>query len=352
LKPRLLFIKHKDFNARTVDNDISILKQKYNVKLYNVKIGRNLTFISGFLKMFLYLIFNIYRFKVIYIWFGDYHSYLPALFAKIFNKKCILCLGGYDAHWIIPGKARSIKEKFRKFCVIKSVKYATYVLPVSNWLAEFVCDVAEKNKIKVAYCCINPEVFEIEKDINKIDLKSKKENIVLTVGGGGILYETKRKKIDYFIEVANHFNKNYPEYNARFIVIGHNENTVTYDYLKKFIKEKNIEILPEINDPEILRKYFQKAKVYCQFSEYEAFGIAVIEAMLSDTIPIVYNGGAMPEVVGDAGIVINEYNVEKTAELIRQVFDGTYEHLRKKCRNRVLDNFTIENRKKILFKLI
>ena len=74
--------------------------------------------------------------------------------------------------------------------------------------------------------------------------------------------------------------------------------------------------------------------------------------MLNKCIPIVFNGGAMPEVVGDAGIIINNYNIEYTAGLIKDILDGKYAALTEKAKQRVKDNFTINHRKEILFKYI
>jgi glycosyltransferase involved in cell wall biosynthesis len=262
-----------------------------------------------------------------------------------FGKKCILCLGGYDAHWIVPDKTNTLKEKFRKFCVLKSIKYASVILPVSNWLAGFVKHLKSEDQIRVAYCCVNPRYLNDEKN-------PLKENWVLTVGGGGFLYETKRKKLDFFIEVGNYFSKSFPEYNAKFVLIGHNKDEITYNYLINFIKSPNVTILPPINDTAVLKEYFSKAKIYCQFSEYESFGIAVIEAMLNKTIPVVYNGGAMPEVVGDTGIVINDYDIKKTALIIKDIFDGKHDGLKAKTKQRVIDNFTTSSRKEIIFQYI
>ena len=138
MKPHLLFIKHKDFNARTVDNDLYILNENFSVTIKNVNTTKGFSFFTAFIRQFFYLLFNTYRFKVVFIWFGDYHSLLPVFFAKLFGKPCILNIGGYDADEILIGEPKSLKAKFRKFCVKYSVKNATKLLPVSNLIKEYL----------------------------------------------------------------------------------------------------------------------------------------------------------------------------------------------------------------------
>ena len=313
--------------------------------MLDVNIGKGFLGYFGFFSEFLFLIFHINKFDIFYIWFADYHSYLATAVAKIFKIKCYLCLGGYDAHIIVPGKPANLKDKFRKFCVIYSIKNASLLFPVSNWLSGFIKEIVDKDKIVVANCCIDVEKF-------KSHDKSKKENIILTIGGGGYLSETKRKKLDFFVEGGNYFSNQFPEYNAKFILIGHQPNNETYIYLKDLIKNPNIEILPVIDNPDELQIYLEKSKIYCQFSESEAFGIAVIEAMFNQSIPFVYNAGAPPEVVNGAGLILNDYDIILASNIIKEILDNKHEELRLKAKQRVLDNYTLNKRKEILFKYL
>ena len=69
-------------------------------------------------------------------------------------------------------------------------------------------------------------------------------------------------------------------------------------------------------------------------SIYEGFGLPVAEAMASGTVPIVSNCTALPEVVGDAGVIIDPFNVEDLAhELVAICRDET---LRNSLRERAI----------------
>ena len=56
---------------------------------------------------------------------------------------------------------------------------------------------------------------------------------------------------------------------------------------------------------EELHDAYRRASVYVQASRHEGFGLAVAEAMLAGCVPVVMNVTAMPEVVGDAGVLID-----------------------------------------------
>ena len=49
---------------------------------------------------------------------------------------------------------------------------------------------------------------------------------------------------------------------------------------------------------------FRRAGVYVQASLHEGFGMSLAEAMLAGAVPVVTAAGALPEVVGDTGVVI------------------------------------------------
>jgi glycosyltransferase involved in cell wall biosynthesis len=54
-------------------------------------------------------------------------------------------------------------------------------------------------------------------------------------------------------------------------------------------------------------------------SIYEGFGLPALEAMASGTVPIVGDNTSLPEVVGDAGIQVNPYEIDAIASALERV---------------------------------
>ncbi|GIV02519.1 MAG: glycosyl transferase family 1 [Fimbriimonadales bacterium] len=61
------------------------------------------------------------------------------------------------------------------------------------------------------------------------------------------------------------------------------------------------------------------ADLYLCPSRYEGFGLPVVEAMACGTPVVSSSGGALPEVVGDAGVVIPSWEPEEWARVIQEL---------------------------------
>jgi glycosyltransferase involved in cell wall biosynthesis len=71
----------------------------------------------------------------------------------------------------------------------------------------------------------------------------------------------------------------------------------------------NVVEVPFIPNEE-LPAHYGEASFYLQLSVSEGFGNALCEAMLCGCIPVVSEVGAMPEIVGDAGVVVPKRDVD------------------------------------------
>ena len=86
-----------------------------------------------------------------------------------------------------------------------------------------------------------------------------------------------------------------------------------YSEHEKLIKksEGKVKFLGQVTDDE-LSKLYKGAKAFLALSQDEDFGITPVEAMLSGTPVIAYNGGGYKETVinGKTGILFDDYSVE------------------------------------------
>jgi len=82
----------------------------------------------------------------------------------------------------------------------------------------------------------------------------------------------------------------------------------------------NIKLAGYLTDSEVLSLY-EEVDVFVYPSLYEGFGLPVLEAMACGCPVIASNVSSLPEVVGEAGLLVDPYNVEALARAIRTVLD-------------------------------
>jgi glycosyltransferase involved in cell wall biosynthesis len=81
---------------------------------------------------------------------------------------------------------------------------------------------------------------------------------------------------------------------------------------------QHVRLVGRVSDEE-LRAVMQSARALIHASVYEGFGLTPVEAMVAGTATIVSSGGSLPEVVGDASLVLDPRDDEGWAAAIRQV---------------------------------
>jgi glycosyltransferase involved in cell wall biosynthesis len=116
------------------------------------------------------------------------------------------------------------------------------------------------------------------------------------------------------------------------------------------VASENVELTGWLSD-EDLHERFRRAAVYVQASRHEGFGLAVAEAMLAGCVPVVMDVTAMPEVVGDAGILISSQEPKVVAAGVRDALEkGPEGGLR--ARERILHEFPMERRREGLLRVV
>jgi glycosyltransferase involved in cell wall biosynthesis len=147
-----------------------------------------------------------------------------------------------------------------------------------------------------------------------------------------------RKGIRAFVEAAAAL----PD--VEFVVAGKDAGDGALESLRA-IAGPNVSFAGFVSDSE-LDDLYRRASVYVQASQHEGFGMSVAEAMLAGAIPVVTPSGALPEVVGDAGIVTSD-----VADGIRRALEAGPEE-RAAARSRVVGEFPLSMRVEGLQRLV
>ncbi|BAZ06804.1 glycosyltransferase family 4 protein [Calothrix sp. NIES-3974] len=101
----------------------------------------------------------------------------------------------------------------------------------------------------------------------------------------------------------------------KFWKVGSDFTEVQKQFISNHKLEDNIHYLGQPNKA-LLLKLYNAADILLAPSLHEGFGITLIEAMACGTPVITSNTSAMPEVVGNAGILVNPTNPEEIASAI------------------------------------
>lgn len=327
-KEKLLFIYTN--LSPFVQGDLDILKSHYQVTAFRFNLNRPHQLIIHFIYQFFWLLFRIWSFSKIYIWFGDYHSFLPVFFAHLTKKKSFLVIGGYDVCRIKSLGYGSFKNPVRGFMTRFSMNHCTLNLCVSEYIKRKMHFIAPKAQSILLYngvsLALPTESFS-------------KENTVMTIGKINSQKRILVKGIDIFVETASLL----PD--TRFIIVGCTEGLLQKKY---HTLPSNLTVYPYIAHEKLIELY-RKAKVYCQFSVIESFCLTLAEAMLYDCVPVVSNVGAITEITGGLGFIVNKKHKEEIVESIQKALKTPDSD---SYRKRIEQYFLFTTRQKTLLQII
>ncbi len=276
--------------------------------------------------------------------FAGYHTVIPVLLGKIFNKKVIIQCGGTDAMHLPHIDYGNYRKKWLKLATVFSFKNCSLILPVSRALVK--SDYKFDPNAPHAQGLLNL-IPNLKTTIEVVpngfdygfwkDVKEKEPFTFVTVATG--ISKKNRalvKGIDLLLEAAAHFR------NYNFILIGdeHFRTDLT-----------NVKVLPKLNQNEI-RDYFQKTQFYLQLSASEGFPNALAEAMLCGCVPIGSDVGEIPEIIGSAGFILFKKEISQLIQILNRLPEHDLYALRKKATESIQHRYGYEIRKKKLIQIL
>jgi len=307
-------------SSPVIEADKRFLEKLYTVESFFYRGGDLRQILKAQMGLLLWLLRHIWTSSLVFIWFADLHAFMPTFLARILGRKSVILVGGYDA---ARDKALGYGvhlSPVKSFIVKASCKLATRVFAVSKFtqgeINRFI-----GGKSGVLYNSINVRGGSAACSVPRVD--------VITVCGTKDVGTVIRKGVDFFAKVAREM----PD--VRFIAVGLEGEA--REFLERG-RSQNLTVWGRVPH-EVICSLLREAKVACQFSRYEAFGLAIGEAMVMGCVPVGLNCGGTPEVIGDTGFLIDRLSVRDAVQAIERALNAP-DALREKARRRVQTLFS------------
>jgi glycosyltransferase involved in cell wall biosynthesis len=136
-----------------------------------------------------------------------------------------------------------------------------------------------------------------------------------------------RKNVDGLIRAFHHLRNKYGVNDTALVIAGgrgwlYNE---TLALIRELQLEQSVFLVGRVVDEE-LHKLYVSARCHVHAAHYEGFGLPPLEAMACGTPTIVSNVSSLPEVVGDAALLVDPSNWEEIAVAIHRLLSDHQLH--------------------------
>jgi glycosyltransferase involved in cell wall biosynthesis len=136
-----------------------------------------------------------------------------------------------------------------------------------------------------------------------------------------------RKNVDGLIRAFHHLRNKYGVSDTALVIAGgsgwlYNE---TLELIRQLDLEASVFLVGRVVD-EDLHKLYVSARCHVHAAHYEGFGLPPLEAMACGTPTIVSNVSSLPEVVGDAALLVDPSNWEEIAVAIHRLLNDDQLH--------------------------
>jgi glycosyltransferase involved in cell wall biosynthesis len=298
--------------------------------------------LKSFFKFWMYDISFLYFYK---------KSIFPAITSFLLNKK-IFYTGGID----------ELSNDFK----IKPIKRVLHkILFIANYSLSHRCNIVSKNDLENTTKLLSsisiknarkliyfPHCIDVENSL--FSAISEKDYIFTSICWMGSIENVKRKGLDVSLKIFKLFLSLYP--NFKFYIIG--TPGAGKIYLENLIKEldlhNNVFFTGQLNENQKI-ELLNKSMFYFQVSQYEGFGLAVLEAMICRNYIIHSGKGGLKDTIGENGLIVKQNNYfTNTIKALNQVYKNYSSEIKNLDRNReyVKDKFNIKERATNFVKII
>jgi glycosyltransferase involved in cell wall biosynthesis len=275
--------------------------------------------------------------------FGGYHCILPVVFGKAFGKKCTIQAGGTDCINMPEIGYGNFRKKWLRMATVFSFKNCSLILPVAEALVSQHYNYDPRINPKQGLLQLIPGLkTPIQVIPNGFDTKFWKElgmervrhSFISVATSTSTLARALVKGYDLIAQLA----ASNPEWS--FTLVGDANYQATSPNILVLGKER----------PEALVQLYNTHEFYLQLSSSEGFPNALGEAMACGCIPIGSAVGAIPEILGDTGLLLKRKALGALQQLIQDLMDGKTKLT--SPRARIESYFTYGHRQKLLLRAL
>jgi len=237
--------------------------------------------------------------------------------------------------------AKSIKDKlgYRRWfsftgMQIKVARQLPFIITVSEMARHHIHEIFSipESRMKVIYNGIDAELFGPSDDVPRLN------NMILMV----MSRDTAVKGLRFLLEALSELRK---KWDLKLVVVGSTMGDgVTEKLMDKLGVTEAVSFRNQIETSELIRLY-RSATLVAVPSTYEGFGIPAAEAMACGAPLVSTTAGALPEVVGDAGILIPPADSSALTAAIAQLMESPAKRSEYSIlgRKRILEKFNWRN---------
>lgn len=265
--------------------------------------------------------------KAVVVWFNDYHAFIPLCFARLWNKKSILIVGGYDA---VADAALDyglyLKGGLRQQLARWNYKMACQIWVVHKSLASGCPEAQLQHGTRSGILHFQPDlktpILEVPTGYDPDFWKPGTPpgpHTVLTVANIENQRVFDRKGMGLFIRLAERLPK------FQFTVAG----VAGASFENKALPE-NIRVLGT-QSAEGLRALYREHHYYFQGSRIEGLPNVLCEAMLCGCIPIGNAVFGIPDAIGNTGFAFKgETDLDRVVAYLTHTAEDTPEAARQR----------------------
>ena len=196
---------------------------------------------------------------------------------------------------------------------MKGLKKADIIITISKFSKDEIVKHLNypEDRIKIVYPAVDHSVYYEKRDkkiLGEYNI-SNEEKVILYVGS-----ETPRMNVPFLIKAFSKLKKKIP--NIKLVKIGESQSYGARENILKLIKDLNLQddvIFTGYIPEEELPLWYNASDVLVYPCEYAGFGLPPLEAMACGTPVVTSNTTSLPEVVGDAGIMIEPHDIDSLA---------------------------------------